>query len=93
MVIVRNCKKFNKKDKGITAVSLSPGGVRTDILREVKNNIDWLWLLFNIFRPLFWLFYKNRKQGAQTTIHCAVDDDIPNNNGKYFRFDMSFIRI
>ena len=29
---------------------------------------------------------KSSYEGAQTTIHCAVDDDIPKFHGCYFRF-------
>lgn len=82
---VELAKKYG--DKGITAVSLHPGVVYTDIIsRELRKTFDWKWLLFNICKPLIWLCFKNCKQGAQTTIHCAVDDDVPNYNGKYFRF-------
>ena len=27
---------------------------------------------------------KNSKDGAQTTIYCAIDDDVVNHNGCYF---------
>ena len=38
-----------------------------------------------IFKPLIWFTFKNCKEGAQTTLHCALDDDeVLKNNGKYF---------
>ena len=34
------------------------------------------------------MLFKTIRQGAQTTIHCAIDDDVPNHNGDYFRLDI-----
>ena len=34
--------------------------------------------------PLKWLFFKTPWQGAQTTIHCAVSDEVEGLNGQYF---------
>ena len=31
-----------------------------------------------------WLVLKNPLQGAQTTIHCAVQEDIEKDSGRYF---------
>jgi hypothetical protein len=36
-------------------------------------------------------FSKTPTEGAQTTIHCAVDEDIPKHNGYYFRYKDLFI--
>lgn len=32
--------------------------------------------------PISWLFFKTPRQGAQTTIHCAVADDVE--SGLYY---------
>lgn len=71
-------------DAGITSVSLHPGGVRTDIAREYTSKRNWLWVLYMIFYPILYLMTKDCRQGAQTTIYCAIDDEVPNHNGKYF---------
>jgi retinol dehydrogenase-12 len=69
---------------GVTSVSLHPGAVRTDIWREVKQGFSFMTILFTLFTPFFYVITKNSQQGSQTIIHCAVDDSIPENNGKYF---------
>jgi NAD(P)-dependent dehydrogenase (short-subunit alcohol dehydrogenase family) len=71
---------------GITSVSLHPGGVRTEIWRELKGNKNAVSILFTIFYPVFYLLTKDSKEGAQTTIHCAVDEKIPQQNGEYFEY-------
>lgn len=65
---------------GITSVSLHPGVVRTEIFRHFVSKY-----LVAMMYPFIWLFLKDCKQGAQTTIYCAVNDDIVNHNGSYFR--------
>ena len=72
-------------DLGVTCVSLHPGGVKTEIWRDrgklsFASNI----LLNGIFKPLVNIIGKTAKQGAQTSIHCATSDDVPNHNGAYF---------
>ena len=75
----------NIKATGITAVSLHPGAVNTEIFRVLEEKADALWILTNLLKPLIWTCFKTSQQGAQTTIHCAVDDDVPNYNGEYYR--------
>ena len=41
----------------------------------------WIWAVFS----------KSSYEGAQTTIYCAVDDDVPKYNGYYFRFVIYFV--
>jgi retinol dehydrogenase-12 len=72
------------KEHGITSVSLHPGVVRTDIWRIFKQKIDVMSVIFFVFSPLFWLISKSCKDGAQTTIHCAIDDSVVSLNGQYF---------
>jgi retinol dehydrogenase-12 len=69
---------------GVTCVSLHPGGVRTDIWREYINGINLRTFLSILLLPVYYLISKDARQGAQTTIHCAVDDSVPDSNGKYF---------
>lgn len=37
-----------------------------------------------VLGPIFWMFVKTPVQGAQTTIHCAVSEDLENVSGLYF---------
>lgn len=39
-----------------------------------------------LLKPLSAIFAKDAKKGAETTIFCAVNDDVPKNNGAYYRF-------
>ncbi|XP_044739647.1 retinol dehydrogenase 12-like [Chrysoperla carnea] len=59
--------------------SLHPGAVRTSLLR----NMQWFKRVF--LTLLFWFFYKDPKEGAQTTIHCAVCEKVDGFSGKYFQ--------
>ena len=43
------------------------------------------WIAKFLARPLIWLFVKNPRQGAQTTIYAAVNEDLNKVTGKYFR--------
>lgn len=64
------------RNTGVTANSLHPGAVRTEISRNAP-----LW--WYIFYPLVILF-KTAKAGAQTTIAVALDPDLEQVSGKYF---------
>ncbi|EDV18917.1 uncharacterized protein TRIADDRAFT_34454 [Trichoplax adhaerens] len=67
---------------GVTANSLHPGAVKTDIARHLsiyQNSF-----LNILVQPLYWLFMKTAKQGAQTSIYCAIDESIDGVTGKYF---------
>lgn len=73
------------KGTGVTSVSLHPGTVRTEIFRGLQNNgLNFWFIMYTLFFPLLWIMGKDCKQGAQTTIHCAVADEIPEHDGKYF---------
>lgn len=60
----------------VTANSLHPGAVRTDLQR----NWTMLQYVVSVFKPLF----KTPKSGAQTSIMLAVDPDLECVTGKYF---------
>jgi NAD(P)-dependent dehydrogenase (short-subunit alcohol dehydrogenase family) len=71
-------------DTGITAVSVEPGFVRSEMFREVREGWTWKSILVTLAIPIFYIFTKSSKEGAQTTLHCALDDDVPEYNGQYF---------
>lgn len=61
----------------VTANSLHPGVVGSDILRNASG-LQW------IFYPAMKMFFKSPRSGAQTTITCALDPKLKNVSGKYF---------
>ncbi|XP_071832275.1 retinol dehydrogenase 13-like isoform X2 [Apostichopus japonicus] len=67
---------------GVTANAVHPGIVNTEIGRYTgfhKSGFS-----MTILGPIFWLFVKSPKQGAQTTIHCAISEDLESTSGLYF---------
>lgn len=67
---------------GVTVNSLHPGIVDTELFRHL--------IFFNsplaklIFKPLFWPFTKTPRNGAQTTLFVALDEDLSTTTGRYF---------
>lgn len=66
---------------GVTSNSLHPGAVKTDLGRHVEAKFGPLKYL--VYALLF-LFIKTPKDGAQTSIYCAVDQSLEKVSGKYF---------
>lgn len=67
---------------GVTANSLHPGVVNTNIARHfslLKNKMIRATLLF-----FLWPIHKTPQNGAQTSIYCAVDPSLNNVSGRYF---------
>jgi retinol dehydrogenase-12 len=63
--------------KGITANAANPGGVKTAIFRHSRK-----WFKYIIMVTQF--FFKTPWEGAQPTIHLAVDEDIDGVTGEYW---------
>ncbi|XP_029922359.1 dehydrogenase/reductase SDR family member 13-like [Myripristis murdjan] len=62
----------------VTCYSLHPGTIKTDIGRY--NSLFTALLI----KPISMLFFKNPVQGAQTTLHCALQEGIEPLSGRYF---------
>lgn len=63
---------------GVTANCLHPGMIDSGIWRSVPAPLSWgLQLIIKGF-------FKTPEQGAQTTIHLAVSDELEGVNGKYY---------
>lgn len=68
---------------GVNVYSLHPGIVTTELTKYFDSaffygaNFGFRWIL----RPL----WKNSEQGAQTIIHCAVDEKVANETGLYYK--------
>ena len=68
-------------DTGVTAVSVHPGWVRTDLARHSMP----LWVQDVLLRPFLRLAGMIEPwEGAQTTLHCVLSDDVPNHPGAFY---------
>jgi len=67
---------------GINVYSLHPGLIPTDITRY-SNRTLFPGARFG-YTMLTRLFFKNVKQGVQTTIYCSVDENAANETGLYY---------
>lgn len=63
---------------GVTANCLHPGLIDSGIWRNVPAPLSWG------LQIIVKGFFKTPKQGAQTTIHLAVSDELDNVTGKYY---------
>ena len=59
----------------VTAVSLHPGVVDTEIARNATGVLSCCWKCFRKITP---------EQGAKTSLYCALSSDIPDKSGSYF---------
>lgn len=77
---ILHCVALTKKlqGTGVTANSLHPGGVRTEIHRDTN------WFKFIFLYLVFLPAIKTPKEGAQTTMTVALDPDLEKVSGKYF---------
>ncbi|BES93584.1 retinol dehydrogenase [Nesidiocoris tenuis] len=70
------------KGTGVTAYSLHPGVVSTELSRHVDTafipGARWF------YDKMGWIFRKTPVQGAQTTLHCALDEKAGNESGLYY---------
>lgn len=62
---------------GVTAYSLHPGVVQTDLWRHLNGPQQ---ALMKVVSP----FTKSSTQGAQTSIYCAVEPSLENESGGYY---------
>ncbi|XP_070576871.1 retinol dehydrogenase 13-like isoform X2 [Ptychodera flava] len=84
LAIVLFTRELSKRLKGcgVTANVLHPGIVQTKIGRH--TGMQQSAFSMSVLGPLFWLFVKTPIQGAQTSIYCAVAEELENTSGKYF---------
>lgn len=80
-------KELAKRLQGtnVTVNSLHPGVIRTELSRHFTDTFGWYArLAMIIIVPISLWMFKSPKQGAQTTIYCAVSKDLNNVSGVYF---------
>ena len=61
----------------MTVNALHPGAVSTELGRHT--------ILATLASPIGWYILKTPTQGAQTSIYCAVSEEMEGVNGKYLK--------
>ncbi|KAI2656261.1 Dehydrogenase/reductase SDR family member 13 [Labeo rohita] len=62
----------------VTCYSLHPGAINSDLYRNMNK------MTRRLLKPIAALFFKDVEAGAQTTLHCAVQEGIESLSGRYF---------
>ncbi|XP_072317827.1 dehydrogenase/reductase SDR family member 13-like [Eucyclogobius newberryi] len=72
--------ELSKRLKGthVTCYSLHPGAINSEFDRNFSR------VLVTLLKPLTSFFFKTPEQGAQTTLHCALQPGIEPLSGRYF---------
>lgn len=66
---------------GVSVFSVHPGWVRSNLAKHSAP----LWFQNVLLRPFGWLIgLMSPEDGAQTQLHCLLDDDAPKHSGEYF---------
>lgn len=66
---------------GVSAFSLHPGWIRTNLARHMMP----VWIQNVALRPFSGLLgMMSWDEGAQTTLHCLLDDAAPQHSGEYY---------
>lgn len=66
------------KADGITVNAVHPGGVRTQLARDFKGGMKFL---FNLLMPLLFI---SPEKGAETSVYAATADEVAGVTGQYF---------
>jgi len=64
---------------GVTTYALHPGVILTELWRFLPN-----WVQFLLGTNFFQMFTKTPAEGSQTTIHCAISEEVKDDNGIYY---------
>jgi NAD(P)-dependent dehydrogenase (short-subunit alcohol dehydrogenase family) len=66
---------------GVIAVSVHPGWIRSNLIKHTMPT----WMQNVVMKPFSGILgMMSNEEGAQTTLHCLLDDDVPNHNGEYY---------
>jgi hypothetical protein len=75
--------RFLFLDTGISVFAVHPGGIATDLSSHIEEMVPaFINQTFGIFFKIF--FLKTPENGAQTTLHCALQTGIEPLSGLYF---------
>ncbi|CAH1239018.1 RDH14 [Branchiostoma lanceolatum] len=70
---------------GVTTYAVHPGFVKTEIWRYIPGMYGWKFTLMKpMFRLMMAAFSRTPEQGAQTVIHCAVEEKLSSESGLYY---------
>ena len=73
------------ENTGVYAYSLHPGSVQTELLRYTGQGLFFLMpFMLKLIYPFYCVVTKTAYEGAQTTIHCSVADEVLEQSGCYF---------
>ena len=78
----KNCTSIFIADTGVTVYALHPGAIKSDIWRNWK--LLRMPLVKQLWQFLTFLFFKDCKQGAQTSIYCSVAEELAGVSGLYY---------
>jgi NAD(P)-dependent dehydrogenase (short-subunit alcohol dehydrogenase family) len=67
---------------GVSAFSVHPGWVRSNLARHVRGGKFGQNVLLRPFSRVLGIM--SPYEGAQTTLHCLLDDDAPQHSGEYY---------
>jgi len=76
-------RRFDAEKANVKAVSVHPGAVRTELSRYLQENIL-LKIVYYVSLPVYYFMVKSAKQGAQTSLYCALEDQDKLKGGEYF---------
>lgn len=66
---------------GVSAFSVHPGWIRSNLAQHMMP----VWIQNVVMRPFSGLLgMMSWSEGAQTTLHCLLDDDTPQHSGEYY---------
>jgi NAD(P)-dependent dehydrogenase (short-subunit alcohol dehydrogenase family) len=66
---------------GVTAYSTHPGWIRSNLIKHTMSP----WVQNVLMKPFSRFFgMMSAEDGAQTQLHCLLDDDAPGHNGAYY---------
>jgi hypothetical protein len=69
------------KGTDVSAFSVHPGWVRSNLAQHMMP----VWVQNTLMRPFSGLLgMMSWKEGAQTTLHCLLDDNAPEHSGAYY---------
>ena len=69
------------KGTGVTALSVHPGWIRTNLAQHVMP----VWVQNVVMRPFSGFFgMMSAYEGAQTSLHCLLDEEVLQHNGEYY---------
>ena len=72
------------KREGIKVVMLHPGVIRSELARNLMDNVG-VKVLYYLIYPIMYYLTKNVHYGAQTTVYCALEEAAKLEAGGYYK--------